>query len=101
AYVSVGFKQRLEGDSEVSAQAYLDHQQRYQPDFIEDRLNTFDFDLQHSVRLGRRHNLVWGGGYRHAQDESAGSTAVEFLPEHKAMNWTNLFAQNDIDLFDA
>lgn len=101
AHMLARFKQRLEGDSEISAQAYVDHQQRYQPEFFEEHLNTLDLDLQHSVRIGRRHNLVWGGGYRHANDNAVGGSTVRFIPQNKSMNWSNLFAQNDIDLFDA
>ncbi len=101
AHVLARFSQRLEGDSEISAHAYLDHQQRYQPNFFEEHLNTVDLDLQHSVRVGRRHNLVWGGGYRHAHDNAAGAALVRFMPKDKSMSWSNVFAQNDIDLFDA
>lgn len=101
AHLLARFRQQLDGGSEVVSQAYLDHQQRYHPDFFDEHLNTFDLDLQHSMRLGRRHNLVWGGGYRRAHDNAVGSAGVEFIPAHKLMNWTNLFAQNDIDLFDA
>lgn len=94
-------KQRMDGDSEVLIQAYLDHRQRYQPNLMDQHLNALDFDLQHSVRLGRRHNLVWGGGHRYIHDNTVGSARAFFIPERKLMNWTSLFAQNDIDLFDA
>lgn len=92
----------LSNRSDVSVQAYFDHQHRDQPGAINEYLNTIDLDLQHSVRLGRRHNLVWGGGYRHAHDNLHNEgMALTFLPAHFPMNWANLFAQNDIDLFDA
>lgn len=101
AHLLTRFKQRLEGNSEVLVQAYVDHRQRYQPRFMDQHLNALDLDLQHSVRIGRRHNLVWGGGYRHAHDKTVGSARSFLAPERKLMNWTSVFAQNDIDLFDA
>jgi iron complex outermembrane receptor protein len=101
AHMLARVTQSPEAGSEVSVQAYVDHQQRYQPNFFEEHLNTVDLDLQHSVRVGRRHNLVWGGGYRHAHDNALGGATVRFIPRDKSMSWGNLFAQNDIDLFDA
>ena len=94
-------KRPLDNDGEAMAQVYLDHYHRYQPGSFDERLNTLDIDLQHGLRVGRRHNLIWGGGYRYADDELTSGTAYAILPPHKAMNWANLFAQNDIGLFDA
>lgn len=94
-------KQRIGRDSEFMGQVYFDHTQRDQPLRFEEHLNTFDIDLQHSVNLGRRHTLVWGGGYRHAHDLVQNDQAFEFLPEHFPMNWANVFAQNDVSLFRA
>jgi len=94
-------KQRFGRDSELLGQIYFDHTQRDQPLRFEEHLNTFDIDLQHSLSLGRRHTLVWGGGYRHAHDLVENELAFEFLPEHFPMNWANVFAQNDVSLFRA
>jgi iron complex outermembrane receptor protein len=94
-------KQQLGLGSELMGQVYFDHSQRDQPLRFEEHLNTFDMDLQHSVDLGRRHKLVWGGGYRHAHDNVENDQAFEFLPEHFPMNWANVFAQNDISIFRA
>jgi iron complex outermembrane receptor protein len=94
-------KQPLENSGEALAQVYLDYYHRYQPGSFDERLNTLDIDLQHGLRVGRRHNLIWGGGYRYADDDLTSGTAYAILPPRKAMNWANLFAQNDIGLFDA
>lgn len=94
-------RQQLSNDSELLGQIYFDHTQRDQPLRFEEHLNTLDMDLQHSLNLGRRHTLVWGGGYRHAHDRVQNAQRFEFLPEHLPMNWANIFAQNDISLFRA
>lgn len=96
-------KHRAGHNSELMVQTYLEHHRRDQPGFTSEQTDTIDLDLVHSFRMGRRHQLVWGGGYRHAQDEveQLDNGPYFYVPSARALNWANLFAQNDIDLFDS
>ncbi|MFL6672769.1 MAG: TonB-dependent receptor plug domain-containing protein [Massilia sp.] len=90
---------RLEGGSELRAQLIVDHVERDQPNAYDDHLNTVDLELQHNVRIGERHRLAWGGGYRYSLDRiSANGNAFAFLPPELSMHWGNAFVQDEIDL---
>src|SRR6266852_7140045 len=50
--------------SSLTAQLYYDRTHRDIPRLFGEHLDTYDVELQHSTRLGARHDLVWGLGYR-------------------------------------
>jgi iron complex outermembrane recepter protein len=89
---------QLDGGSRVSVQTYIDHTERDQPLAFAQRLTTFDVDAQQDLALGSRHKLVWGLGYRYADDNIHNYSQFAFLPENPHMIWRNLFAQNEIAL---
>jgi iron complex outermembrane receptor protein len=63
-----------------------------------DDLDTYDVDLQHQVRLGARHDLVWGLGYRLINDRIANTSALAFVPPHVTRQWFTGFVQDEIAL---
>jgi iron complex outermembrane receptor protein len=88
----------LAGGSTLNLQAYWDHTERNQPLAFAERLNTFDLQAQHAIRLTPAQQLVWGGGYRLALDRVDNGAAFGFLPGDFNMNWANVFAQDEIAL---
>ncbi len=62
------YTEALSANSEYSLQAYYDHAKREESlfGFITD---TFDVDFQHQFKIGEKHNLVWGLGYRYIEDD--------------------------------
>src|SRR2546422_2873303 len=50
--------------SSLAAHLYYDRTHRDIPGVFGEDLDTYDVDLQHSARLGARHDVVWGLGYR-------------------------------------
>ncbi|SFV14201.1 TonB-dependent receptor plug domain-containing protein [Pseudoduganella namucuonensis] len=91
------YTRKLADDSDLRLQLVLDHTERNQPANFIDRLNTAELEAQHSVRLGARHAVVWGGGYRHSWDQVT-SGGFAFLPSKLDMHWGNVFAQDEITL---
>ena len=87
--------------SSASVQLYWDHTERDQPLAFHERLDTFDLQLQHAVRVGDAHHVVWGGGYRLGHDRVENGAAFGFLPGTLNLHWANLFAQDEIALADA
>jgi iron complex outermembrane receptor protein len=61
-------------------------------------LDTYDVELQHSARLGARHDVVWGLGYRLINDRVVNSPGLAFLPAHVARQWFTGFVQDEIAL---
>ena len=91
---------RLEGGSEVTAQAYWDFTERNQPGAFVEHLNTLDLQLHSSSMLAQRHRLVWGAGYRIAFDRLDNGAGFAFLPGDLNLHWGNAFVQDEIDLTD-
>ena len=88
---------RLANGSELRVQAYIDETTRDQPTaFVED-LDTFDLDVQHTMRFSDRHTLVWGGGHRVARDDvRINGRGFAFLPGKLDLKWTNIYAQDEV-----
>lgn len=79
-------------------QAYLDQTERDIPGTFAERLNTFDVELQNAFEAAAGHLVTWGGGHRYSRDHVTNSTALAFLPADRTLRWTNLFAQDEIEL---
>lgn len=86
--------------SELQLQAYWDHFQRKDALIFQPEMDTWDLSLQHAMPLGR-HRLMWGGGYRHSQDEISPGTGLYFIPSSRSSDWANLFAMGELSLTDA
>src|SRR6266568_2564160 len=67
--------------SSLGAQLYYDRTHRDIPGTFGEDLDTYDVDLQHATRLGARHEIVWGLGYRLINDRVVNSSAFAFLPQ--------------------
>ena len=89
---------KLADGSNLSLQAYWDYTERNQPNAFIEHLHTFDFQLQHSIKLGEIHNVIWGAGYRLALDHVNNAQSFAFLPGALNMYWGNLFVQDEITL---
>src|SRR5258706_16193115 len=88
----------FDGGSAFRAQAYYDHtSRRHENSFFED-LDTFDVDLQHTLRPSPRHEIVWGAGYRLARERVENSASRAFIPPDRNLTWTNIFAQDEFQL---
>ncbi|MGH6621608.1 MAG: TonB-dependent receptor plug domain-containing protein, partial [Alphaproteobacteria bacterium] len=66
--------------SRTSLQVYFDRANNEATSLLDDRLNIFDVDFQHDVRLGSSHNWIWGIGYRTARDHATAGTYVRLSP---------------------
>src|SRR6266567_3763588 len=82
--------------SSLAAQLYYDRTHRDIPGTFGEDLDTYDVDLQHRARLGARHDVVWGLGYRLINDRVVNSSAFAFLPPHVARQWFTGFVQDEI-----
>jgi iron complex outermembrane receptor protein len=84
--------------SSLRLQGYYDRTERDIPGTFAEDLDILDFELQHSIRPTAGHEVVWGGGYRYANDSVTNSAALAFIPADKSLNWVNVFAQDGIAL---
>jgi iron complex outermembrane recepter protein len=86
-------------DGETSLQVYLDYfrSNSFPYDHVQ---KTADVDFQHSITLAKKHEMVWGVGYRLVADDIDGTTYVDFTPNNKTANLFTLFAQDKVALQD-
>src|SRR5260370_29796083 len=68
--------------SNVAVQLYYDRTHRDIPTVFGEDLDIYDVDLQHQARLGARHEVVWGLGYRLMNDRVANGASLAFVPAH-------------------
>lgn len=101
-------------DSDIKLQLYYDKTALIQPvpesrnndntivlapgGILKDDIDTYDFDFQHSFRLGGRNRIVWGLGYRHTHDEVENAPGLAFDPTVLDRNLFSVFAQDKIML---
>jgi iron complex outermembrane recepter protein len=82
-------------------QLYYDHVRRDQPvDGVGLTLRTYDIDLQQTLELGSRHQLVWGLGRRYNDYDVANTPTLSFDPGGRRLKLTNVFVQDTITLND-
>lgn len=95
---------QLADGSNYHVQAYYDRTERDDPLSFGDKIDTFDVEFQHAFMASAQHSILWGGGYRHAQDDTETHfNALNFLPTvfvpaHRALDWSNLFVQDEVSL---
>src|SRR6059036_3979090 len=90
----------LSDRSSLAAHLYYDRTHRDIPGVFGEDLDTYDVDLQHSARLGARHDVVWGLWYRNINDRTVvgSDSTLAFLPSHVAREWFTGFVQDEIAL---
>ena len=90
---------RLGAAGELRVQAYVDHMEREDALLYRPTVDLADLEVQHAFTQGG-HKLVWGGGYRRAQDKLERGLFFGFVPERQTLSWGNLFVQDDVALTD-
>jgi len=85
--------------SALQAQVYYDHVRRGgEVDGSGFYVDTFDLDVQHSLTLGARHQIVWGGGFRSSRYRIRGTASLQFSPARRNLTLSNLFLHDTIAL---
>lgn len=88
---------KISDDSNISLQLYYDRTQRNTSISGENR-NTYDLEFRHQLRLGERHEIVWGFGYRHTHDDHERNFVVSYDPDSLGFNLYNFFIQDTMAL---
>lgn len=88
---------RLTDQSEVSIQLYFDQVKRKER-LIDEKLDTWDVELQHQFLAGGIHEIVWGAGLRQNRDHTKGSFAYSYTPPNRTDSFISAFVQDNIAL---
>jgi len=96
-------------DSNMSLQLYYDRTHLADPiaafvlapaGILTDDLDTYDLDFQHHFRLGERHHITWGFGYRFTHDVVENAPGLAFSPSVLDRNLYSGFVQDEIMLHE-
>lgn len=60
--------------------------------------DTLDLDVQHRFRLGDKHDIVWGGGFRFSTDSMPPTPLIAMDEVARSTRSFGLFAQDEITL---
>jgi iron complex outermembrane receptor protein len=88
----------LSGGSQWRLTAYYDRTRRDDPKTFIDRVDTFDVEAQHDLAPMGAHRISYGAGYRHSNSDTTPNAVVRFIPEDRRLNWTTVFAQDQVSL---
>jgi len=95
------WERRLGEGSALEVQAYYDRVRR-EARGIYDALDAFDVQAQHAFTWRNRHQIVWGGGWRVAEDDFRNFVNGFVLdPLSKRTSLGNVFVQDKIQLSPA
>jgi iron complex outermembrane receptor protein len=82
-------------DQRLQVQAYYDRIFRgSRPDNGSFYVDTYDLDVQHSLGIGSRHQVVWGAGARLAHYRINGTPSLFFVPDSRNLFLANAFVQD-------
>ena len=88
---------KLSGGSNLELQAYYDRTNRDDSLLYRPEAGVADIQFRHSIPF-EGHKLLWGAGYRHANDYIQPGILASFVPERMSQSWRNVFAQEEIQL---
>ncbi len=92
------YSRALSADSQLNLQAYFDHAKRDESLFGFSR-DTVDLEMSHHFEIGERHELLWGMGYRHINNElDANQSVINTQGDNESTNLWSLFVQDQITL---
>ncbi len=96
-HVLARWKHAASPDAETSLQVYFDRGNRDDPTYGVG-LNTVDIDFQQRNRWRKRHDFVWGLGYRLNADNSETAFRISFVPARLKTQIFSSFIQDEIAL---
>jgi iron complex outermembrane recepter protein len=91
-------RQLGESGEVISFKTYLDREERVRNRLGTHIVETLDGELQYQRRMGDRHELVMGAGYRLVSDDLTGSFYLSFNPQQRQTQMFSGFLQDKIML---
>jgi iron complex outermembrane recepter protein len=87
-------------DSGWSVQAYADRTNRNARTLATTKSDTYDLDVRHHFKLGSRHTVMVGAGWRHVSDETQRGLWLGFDPPARSFSTFSGFVQDTVKLGD-
>ncbi|HEY0962897.1 MAG TPA: TonB-dependent receptor [Pseudomonadales bacterium] len=98
------WNRELRSGSDLSVQAYYTYSMRDEFVLFSPESSIFDVEANHHMTLdtgsATTHDVVWGGGVRHAYDDVEPGFFSIYIPKERTLDWQNLFVQDEISFGD-
>lgn len=88
----------LANGSKVDLRSYYRREFRRQAGQFTHHIDIVDVDAQHTLSIGDRHAVIWGGGVRSNWDNSHGTAALTLDPPSRRYGLASAFVQDEIAL---
>jgi iron complex outermembrane receptor protein len=102
AFLLTRWNHKRSNGSEFDLRFFYDHSR--QSDALghdkDQSIETADVEFNHHLRVLKRHDLVWGGGFRQVKDTIKADFNSWFIPESHRARTYNGFVQDEIALWD-
>ena len=87
----------LSAENRVTLQAYYDRDSRDELVIGADH-DIVDVELHDQLKIGRRHDLIWGMGYRYIHDSFRNTPQISFAPVSQSEELFSGFIQDEIQV---
>ncbi len=91
------WERALSVTSDVSLKLFYDHAERHEY-YLGQQNDVIDLEFQQRAKVGTRHDLIWGLGYRNIDDQFDNTPIAFAIPVADNRNLWNAFIQDDIEL---
>ena len=95
-YLRSSWNHFFSSQSDITLNVFYDAYRR--DDVLAESRKTLAVDLQHHFRLGDRHNVIWGLGYRYSISHSNGNLAYALNPGSAVDPLFSTFVQDELAL---
>ncbi len=97
-HVLANIQHTMDDGGSLQLTSYFDTEKRVRNRLGTHVVHTYDSELQYQKKLGDRHDVVMGSGYRFVQDNLDGTYYIDFSPDNRNTQLVNAFIQDKITL---
>lgn len=98
-FFAASWSRDLGNDSSLAIHAYIDNHERKGFTYDEE-VESIDLDIQHGLKLGEKHEFMWGINFRNSADRTAGTFEIDIQPSAARRQKIAAFVQDEFALFD-
>lgn len=93
------WSKELSNEGSIEVQAYYDHLTRSEASRVATVFDTSDITAQHTFKIGKSNNVIWGAGYRSIATSATQTTPFISVRNRKVdLNLYNAFVQDELQL---
>ena len=92
------WQHKMSFGEETTLQIYYDQYKQESKEVGIQKINIYDFDFDYKLKIGERHGVIWGVGFRLIEDRFENTLTQTLNPSSRSDQLYSFFAQDDISL---